>query len=625
MKTFELFLKWYKEQKTDIWELKKLEQNSKYQWFINIYNNKLQLRIVHLLYLKYFEIHSQDKFSKCPFCNEYCGILKKFDEMKKYNSFFLKTCWNKECQSKWKQTNNVIEKRKQTKKEKYGDENYNNRTKAKETCLKNYNVDNPMKSEIIKENYEQKCFERYGVKHHWAAKSVIKIREQNYIKKYGVKHNSEIKEVVEKRKQTKKEKYSDENYNNRTKAKETCLKNYSVEYPLQNENILIQCKQTKKERYGDENYNNFEKHKQTKKEKYGDENYNNKIKAKETFISNYVIPFIKFKQKSSQFEFIDFNIMENILKFKCNLCDKEQEIICDEFIKQRLRLKYNVCQQCFPKFTFESSGELELKKFIESLGFQTEKYKELKRKHIDVYVPQLKLGFEYNGVYWHSTNKYKNFHKNYHINKTNEAKEHGIHLIHIYEDDWLHKQHIIKSMIRNRLGVTQNKIYARKTIIKEVEQQEAGFFLASNHLQGYVGAKHRYGLYLNDELVSLMTISSKGEIKRFCSELDTNVVGGFEKLFKYCKHLIKYTYVDLDWSSENNVYAKHFEKQSITPPTYWWVHPQLNVRMNRINYQKHKLVEVGWGTKDQTEDEIMFSKGYHKIYGCGNLKYENPI
>jgi len=136
VKTFELFLKWYKEQKTDIWELKKLEQNSKYQWFINIYNNKLQLRIVHLLYLKYFEIHSQDKFSKCPFCNEYCGILKKFDEMKKYNSFFLKTCWNKECQSKWKQTNNVIEKRKQTKKEKYGDENYNNRTKAKETCKK---------------------------------------------------------------------------------------------------------------------------------------------------------------------------------------------------------------------------------------------------------------------------------------------------------------------------------------------------------------------------------------------------------------------------------------------------------------------------------------------------------
>jgi hypothetical protein len=39
---------------------------------------------------------------------------------------------------------------------------------------------------------------------------------------------------------------------------------------------------------------------------------------------------------------------------------------------------------------------------------------------IDIYLPELKLGFEFNGLYWHS-NKFKE--KNYHLNKTDWFKE----------------------------------------------------------------------------------------------------------------------------------------------------------------------------------------------------------
>jgi hypothetical protein len=35
---------------------------------------------------------------------------------------------------------------------------------------------------------------------------------------------------------------------------------------------------------------------------------------------------------------------------------------------------------------------------------------------------------------------------------------------------------------------------------------------------------------------------------------------------------------------------------------------------------KHKLVKCGY-SKENTEDEIMRSIGYDKVWGCGNLKY----
>ena len=44
--------------------------------------------------------------------------------------------------------------------------------------------------------------------------------------------------------------------------------------------------------------------------------------------------------------------------------------------------------------------------------------------------------------------------------------------------------------------------------------------------------------------------------------------------------------------------------------------------LTRYQTQKHKLLEQGLGTSEQTEDEIMYGAGYIKVYDCGNLKLE---
>lgn len=55
-----------------------------------------------------------------------------------------------------------VEQIKKSKAEKYGDENYNNRDKAKETCLEKYGVDNPFKD---REKMVNSYLEKLGVDH----------------------------------------------------------------------------------------------------------------------------------------------------------------------------------------------------------------------------------------------------------------------------------------------------------------------------------------------------------------------------------------------------------------------------------------------------------------------------
>jgi hypothetical protein len=94
------------------------------------------------------------------------------------------------------------------------------------------------------------------------------------------------------------------------------------------------------------------------------------------------------------------------------------------------------------------------------------------------------------------------------------------------------KKDIVKSVIKNNLSQISNKIYGRKCKIKSVETDEKNQFLLKNHLQGKDNASISYGLYYNDELVSLMTFGKSRfdkkieyEMYRFCNKLDCVIIG----------------------------------------------------------------------------------------------------
>jgi len=210
---------------------------------------------------------------------------------------------------------------------------------------------------------------------------------------------------------------------------------------------------------------------------------------------------------------------------------------------------------------------------------------------LDIYIPKLNIAIEFNGVYWHSE-VFKN--KDYHINKTKICKSSGIELLHIWEDDWKNKRPIIESMILNKIGITPNKIWARNCEIREINDVKISReFLNENHIQGYSNSKFKIGLYHKNELISIMTFSKKRknmELVRFCSKLNTNVVGGSSRLFKYFIRKYNYdnviSYSDISFFSGGMYEKLGFTLDGSTPPNYWWVVDY--TRKHRFNFNKKK-------------------------------------
>lgn len=94
--------------------------------------------------------------------------------------------------------------------------------------------------------------------------------------------------------------------------------------------------------------------------------------------------------------------------------------------------------------------------YIKSIYFREiiqDTFKELKTREIDIYLPDIKVGFEFNGIYWHSDEIFqKRGYKNaeeYHQEKYNLAKEKGIDLYFIKEEDWLDNKEEVKERIKH--------------------------------------------------------------------------------------------------------------------------------------------------------------------------------
>lgn len=151
------------------------------------------------------------------------------------------------------------------------------------------------------------------------------------------------------------------------------------------------------------------------------------------------------------------------------------------------------CPQCFKE---KSKVEQEILDFVVSIVGEenviTNDRELLNGREIDIYIPSLKLGFEVNGLIWHSE-KY-NIDKNYHLNKTLDCQKLDIHLIQIFEDEWLFKREIVKSRISYLLKDCHRTIYGRKCKIKEIDYITSQKFLENNHIQGNCISKYRFGL-----------------------------------------------------------------------------------------------------------------------------------
>ena len=485
----------------------------------------------------------------------------------------------------------------------------------KDKSLKKFGTKTPAESDVIKEKTKKTNLDRYGYICSLQNDKIQEKSKNTLLKNYGVDHPSKSKEIQEKRiNHFDKIKW-------RIKFENTMLVKYDVKNALQNKKLRNKAKETNLKLYGVENPNQnkniIKKRINAKKE-----NWKNLILLKDNNIIN-----------------VDLETQQYLMKCDCN---KEHKFdISFSLYKSRKQFATNYCTVCFPPYK-NNISQLETNLFT----FIKENYENeiiLNSKSIitpyelDIYIPDLSLSFEFNGVYWHNElNKSNNYHKM----KTDLCLDMGIQLIHIYEDDWVYKQNIIKSMILNKLNKTQNKIFGRKTEIRQINNDITKSFLNENHIQGYVNSLIKIGLFYNNDLVSLMSFGKKRknmnsksneneyEMLRFCNKLNTNVIGGASKLFKYFiknynpDQLI--SYADRSYSNGDLYKRLGFSLEHITNPNYYYV--VYDVRKYRYNFRKDVLIKQGFDS-NKSEREIMLERKIYRIYNSGNYKfvYKNGI
>lgn len=433
-------------------------------------------------------------------------------------------------------------------------------------------------------------------------------RDLTNLDKYGVKSPLESKEVLNKYKRNMLDKWGCESpfgvKEIREKSSNTILERYGFEFANQNKDIALKISNSIKGIQKDRT--NFINIKWDKIELF----------CKETDIKPL---FNK--------EYLENNkVIEGKFKFQCNKCSSFMEVGLNNGYFPSCTCSnyrgYSLIEEEIQKFIINNYGE-DVK--LKVRGMITSTYE------LDIFIKKLNLAIEVNGIYWHSENLGK--YREYHLFKTNECLKQNIQLIHIFDNEWIFKKPIIQSILLNKLGLTPNKIYARKCQIKEISSEESKEFLNQNHRQGFCPSKNRIGLYHEDKLVCLMTFGKnrfkndgKIELLRFCNKLNTNVIGGASKLLKYYNKNINVENLDIvsfadRRFSDGKLYENlGFDFDSFTKPSYfYWKNTKI---LNRISCQKHKLEKLlPIFNKELSEYENMKLNKWFRVWDCGNYKF----
>ena len=217
------------------------------------------------------------------------------------------------------------------------------------------------------------------------------------------------------------------------KSKQTCLERYGCEYSLQSKKVRDKGKVTLLDKYGVQNIyqlpsiqtkarrNSHKQEANQKREKTKIENIRKIAKEndliyiqdliKQTKSSGWyqcgVVPFVKI----NGYLFVKNSDIQKVIDYDNNTY-KVYSLLEKKIV--------NSIKSVYSGEVIENSRKI------------------IAPQEIDIYLPQLKLAIEFNGLYYHS--QLRNKTKEYHLNKSIVCRKKGIRLIHIYEFEDIDKQ-----------------------------------------------------------------------------------------------------------------------------------------------------------------------------------------
>ncbi len=255
--------------------------------------------------------------------------------------------------------------------------------------------------------------------------------------------------------------------------KEFCLKNYGVEFVTQLDTMKENSKKTLMERYGVDNITKSKEVIKERKErnllKWGVEDPIVLPKFRRQDIMNK-IHYKKISDRLPEgYEYHGHDVSDNgdiEQNYYIVSCPKGHTFSISKYVLS-LKLKGHrsyskeICNQC--NEYIGSMVEQEVYNYIKSIypnDISRSNRKLISPFEIDMVLTDIKLGIEFNGDYWHSTNIVED--QFYHLNKLNMCLAKGYKLLQIKENDWYNNKELIelklKSVILNEVPIIRSNV-----------------------------------------------------------------------------------------------------------------------------------------------------------------------
>lgn len=144
--------------------------------------------------------------------------------------------------------------------------------------------------------------------------------------------------------------------------------------------------------------------------------------------------------------------------YKCKFIGKYS---CEVFALKRNILKGEVWNPKNPNCLNKQERDLYfyIKSIYNNKNIIKNNWSILETKEIDIYIPELKIGFEFNGIYWHSKEQKDKY---YHLNKLKLANSKGIKLYFIWEDEWKNNKEEIKQWIKDIIFKGKSQLFSNQ-------------------------------------------------------------------------------------------------------------------------------------------------------------------
>lgn len=427
------------------------------------------------------------------------------------------------------------------------------------------------------------------------------------------------------------------------KSKETLVKKYGVDNVGKNSEIRERRMQTERRNHGGllafNTPESYAHRKETVLQRYGQEVFNVpeiREKIRKTMLDQYgaehmmQVPELKAKQQESVFQHYGvksaFSSPEVRKKSEKTMMER-YGVANPAYSEELMKKAEQTMMERYGRCTRISKVNMRFQKFLEDNRIQAQSEHFLYGKWYDFCLEDQKVFIEINPTYTHNIigNHWgAGVPLEYHLAKTNLAKENGYKCIHVWDwDDW----NKILYMIMPRY-----RIFARNCKVFKIYSDVAKEFLIENDIEG-PGDNNLicFGLVYQDTLVQIITFGKPKdkrysvELSKLCSKANYEIIGGASRLFKYALDYIEprniVAYNDLSKFSGNIYEILGMQLVKHTSPQEIWSKGDKKISREFLHKKGFNTIFNREGYIE-SNDRAMIENFWLPIYDCGQAVYE---